>query len=1058
MVESFDKLSRLITEEKERAARFDREQFLRLSDNPREMLGIEPEPEFAMPRSFEAPGTRILEPVDAFIDGGRFTPLPIRQALVVPQIAPRQLRATPAPVKTPAKLVTVTGEKEEQPLSLPFWQRALQVFGAPFNWIDENIIKPGLGVVGTATGLVPEVARLPGEDFFEWKRRSWANLKTSGIDMNVPWSDEKVRLDFKGVLELAPWLLIPGAGQVGAGVRVARGVAGVLGKLGPAGKALGIAVEYSPWGLVEKGVGATFRGIGKVTGLASKKVGERVFGKIPEKVVTPEVAKFTKIMNEVVIPQEKAFLKELPALRARQAAFAEDIATQVRAGTLDPIKAITMKAGLAGGIKEQFAVKAGLMTTKEVRSLMRSIYEASENGLASRDTAQALHSMFLGSGELLAPRHFKELTGIFGADFGKALQGLSGMKQGLFDKVVDILNIPRAVLASTDISAVGRQGLILGLSRPKNVPTSFGRMMKALFSEKAALETDTAMRATKEFRDFTQMGGYFAPIAKTAAAAIREETFVTPLTARIPFVRRSERAFVTYLNSLRLGAWRDASNAYRAQGAGQKELKSLARFIDMASGRGDIPKSLEKFAPALNTILFSPRLQVATLSLPKQLGRMLLSGNPYERKEAARALVTFAGAGTGLIALLQATGISGKTATDPRAGDFGKIKIGETRFDIWRGYVQYIRFISQMMTGERLSAFGNMNKVKRDEVAWRFLQSKSSPAFGLLVDLMKGENYQGEPLFEKTTGAIKTARNRFMPLAIQDIMDAVEQNGEVGAWVGIPAVLGVGSLTYVNDFVRVKQRIAEEEGFETWDEIDPKTRREIMNRNVELQAAQIDYDRQVMGTAFGDWRNAGKAIEDVFIENVEAATNQYRTSEEPNSGVVFREKITSAFTERRGGYSAREKEERFAEIVKRHNLPDTAEALVALGPEQLAIKSYFDALFGDDMYDEFGDYRFNEARIRKEQLREQLGEEMFSYVEEYQGMKFENLPPEFQQLQAAREILKPYWEVQTLVEQMFGPEFAITPAGKTLISKRRRTLRLSNPEMNQAWLQFYSRS
>ena len=41
-----ERLSRLIIEEKERAARFDREQFLRLSDNPREMIGLEPEPEF----------------------------------------------------------------------------------------------------------------------------------------------------------------------------------------------------------------------------------------------------------------------------------------------------------------------------------------------------------------------------------------------------------------------------------------------------------------------------------------------------------------------------------------------------------------------------------------------------------------------------------------------------------------------------------------------------------------------------------------------------------------------------------------------------------------------------------------------------------------------------------------------------------------------------------------------------------------------------------------------------------------------------------------------------
>ena len=67
----------------------------------------------------------------------------------------------------------------------------------------------------------------------------------------------------------------------------------------------------------------------------------------------------------------------------------------------------------------------------------------------------------------------------------------------------------------------------------------------------------------------------------------------------------------------------------------------------------------------------------------------------------------------------------------------------------------------------------------------------------------------------------------------------------------------------------------------------------------------------------------------------------------------------------RGGYDVREKEARFDDIVKRLKVQDTAEALVSLGPEQLAIKMYSDALYGNDMYDEFGDYRFDEAILSK---------------------------------------------------------------------------------------------
>jgi hypothetical protein len=285
-------------------------------------------------------------------------------------------------------------------------------------------------------------------------------------------------------------------------------------------------------------------------------------------------------------------------------------------------------------------------------------------------------------------------------------------------------------------------------------------------------------------------------------------------------------------------------------------------------------------------------------------------------------------------------------------------------------------------------------------------------------------------------------------------MDAVEQNGSNGALVAAPAMLGIGALTYVNNYIRVKNKIAEDEGFTSWDEIDPKTQREIENRNAELQAAQIDFDRQVMGTAWGDWRNAGQAIDDVFTHNVEQASAKFSAS---GNGIEYRDDITTAFAERRGGFAAREREDRFADIVKRNNITNTAEALVSLGPEQLAIKVYYDALFGEDMYDEFGDYRFDEARLRKEQLQQQLGAEMFDYVEEYQGLKFENLPAEFHELQEAKEIMKPYWAVREEVAKMFGVAFSESSRGQTMISKIRKGKRLTDPRMEAAYQRFYSR-
>ena len=326
--------------------------------------------------------------------------------------------------------------------------------------------------------------------------------------------------------------------------------------------------------------------------------------------------------------------------------------------------------------------------------------------------------------------------------------------------------------------------------------------------------------------------------------------------------------------------------------------------------------------------------------------------------------------------LIKATGV-GEVEFDPRSGDFGKVKIGETRLDPWRGYIQYARFVAQLLAGERKSAYGNLNKTQRFDIAFRFLQSKTSPALGMFVDLLKGENFRGEPLFQETTGFIKTARDRLLPLALQDVIDAMEQSGMNGLWTAAPALLGVGTLTYVNDLVRIKERIARSIGFDSWDDIDPKTQREIQDTNTELQIAYMEFDRRVMGTAWGDYRNAGQAVENVFTENVEMAAAQHQ---ETNDGYQFRLKVNDAFTARRGGYAARERDDRSEDIARRNNIPDTVEALVSLGPEQAAIRIYSDALFGDDMYDEFGDYRHDEADVRKERLRLELGDELFDYV------------------------------------------------------------------------------
>ncbi len=1013
--------------------------------------------------------------------------------------------ATPLAVKVTSSVSTL--EPPKPPVPQPerptqFWERALQVFAAPFVWVDENIIKPGLGLAKGGVEAVeafigdpsiPDTPRKAGEDFWEWKRRSWEEWKSPGIVLNMPWGDWNV--DIAGVLEFAPWLFIPGVGQVGgaaglgarlagvvakragtkagiaAGTRTAKGVAGILGdKLGLPGRVLGTAVEYSPWGLVEKTAGAAIgkgvRVIAGTTGKISTRTGERVFGKLPElPTPTPAVQRFTSWFRETVMPAREAFVEVgKPALRQRQTARAAVQLEKGIKGEVTPTEAVTQaRAALAGGEKAKFAVTPP--ENLDVNELVGQILHAAEKDLTKTDAGVALIDL-LTTGALPEPHHIKVFAKVYGKEFADVVAEISKLQSGSWEKFLDVANLPRAVLASGDMSAIARQGLILGLAHPIEAGKAAWKSLKAFGSEKLALDIDAVLKADDLFDEFISVDGYFAPIEKAARVGVREEAFASRAAEKIPFIRRSERAFVTHLNALRLGSYKSVRNTMVAQGAGKQELEMLAKFVNLASGRGTLPKNLDKFAPLLNTVLFSPRLQMSRLQLPKLMGQMLTSKNPYMRKEATRALGAFAGGGATLLGLLHFSGLA-KIGADPRSADFGKIRLREgedvqgnpiysaTRHDVWTGYVQYIRFMAQFMTGERKSAYGNLNKADRFELAFRFAQSKTSPAMGLMVDLMKAEDYQGKKLFTDTQNFLDTARNRLLPLALQDVMDSMEQSGANGFFSAAPAFIGVGTLTYVNELARARDKIAIDLGFDFWEEIDPKTKREIENTNIELQTAMLEFDRQVMGTAWGDWRVAGNAVEDTFAENVNNATDKYRQS---SDGYQYRLDVGEAWSQRRGGYKARDKDERFSEIVARNNIQDDKEALVKLGPEQLAIRAYNEALYGDDMYDEFGDYRYDEAETRRQYLREQLGEEMFNYVEDYQGLKYENLPMEFQLLADAKKVLRSYWNVPTGVEAIRGKPQTTWQQTRfdSVVSKIRKNY-LRDPEMAKFYDMFYRR-
>jgi len=54
--------------------------------------------------------------------------------------------------------------------------------------------------------------------------------------------------------------------------------------------------------------------------------------------------------------------------------------------------------------------------------------------------------------------------------------------------------------------------------------------------------------------------------------------------------------------------------------------------------------------------------------------------------------------------------------------------------------------------------------------------------------------------------------------------------------------------------------------------------------------------------------------------------------------------------------------------------------------------------------------------------------------------------------------MKPYWAVTDQVVRLFGQRYADSPAGKSLIAKRKKQMRLTNPAIAQAYDKFYAQN
>ena len=398
--------------------------------------------------------------------------------------------------------------------------------------------------------------------------------------------------------------------------------------------------------------------------------------------------------------------------------------------------------------------------------------------------------------------------------------------QKFWDIATDIiLNLPKSMRSTLDMSAPLRQGLVFSsriITRPQQTASEFAHMFKVAFSEKRADDWLQYIKASPEYATMKASGLFLAePNAKLSA---REEVYRSNLADKIPiykyFHNISQRAYTGFLNKQRVDAFLDFQEKMKRTGitpeTNPEIFKSWADFVNNATGRGNVGQ-FEMSAEKLNNVFFSPRLIAARFNLlnPAAYKRM-----PKEvRKEALKSMAEFIGVGTTVLFMAAMGGAD--VELDPRSSDFGKIRIGDTRMDIWGGFVQWIRLFGQFFSGTRKSTATGEIMVLGDgygstthwDVLGNFFKNKLSPTPGYLLKAapelqaaIYNREYELPPYQDED--AIEGFTDLAIPLYLSDIDELLKEEkiskaGAIGL-IGL-SFFGVGVQQYGMSEMEVKE-------------------------------------------------------------------------------------------------------------------------------------------------------------------------------------------------------------------------------------------------------------
>lgn len=569
-----------------------------------------------------------------------------------------------------------------------------------------------------------------------------------------------------------------------------------------------------------------------------------------------------------------------------------------------------------------------------------------------------------------------------------------------------------------DVSPFGIQLIFLAGAHPKIYGRAMGGFVRAMFDP----------RYHDNF------------LAKHAATIQRHPGLITTRGGATEFTEAMARGGLLRKGPLKIGGkvLEPFQRGFEASldTAGVLMAETYEHLGTTAARMAQVDAFVNEFRGLLNTN------RIGVSSTQRQLERAVILAPQYNRAVGAllwdltqgnlRGQLARRAVGKGVAAIMAMTVAVSYALGDSEEEIIDHLNPLSTNFMTWDIAGQRIGPGSKVRS--LLYTFGKMVKRPEDTAyhASRFLRGNFSPFLGTSTDLITGKDYMGDPTRDGLPSLTKAVlAENLLPIWVQSV--ALEGGDLAGRVTRGLAEFG-GARGYptgaYGEMLALQDKLAQESFGASWEELGMRpdgmvAQMRLLRESPELtelsERAEVESARWAQGEqlVWNEYTKRSDLIGNQVNAELNVASKQFEAT---GDGRYFRERVNRAYWYKSQMMKELLKEEQFTLVKETFEKPLTPEERTETQPQKLLYRDYNELMYAPDMFDLFGEYRFEEADKRRQLFIDKYGLAALESVEEVIGEKRADEPDAVKYLRRAREILRPYWEIADRVWANYSPQ------------------------------------